>query len=95
MIKREGDRVLVEGPMTLDTVPALAADVEPHFGDGAHVLDLQGVTEVDSSAVALLLEWRRTAESRRLALRFANIPSSVENLARLYGVSDLLHAVAD
>ena len=90
MIRREGDRLFVEGPVTLDTVPALAGEIDAHLGSGAAVLDFGGVTEIDSSAVALVLEWRRQAERRSVGLRVANAPEALQNLAKLYGVFELL-----
>jgi phospholipid transport system transporter-binding protein len=89
-MRREGDRVLVEGPITLDTVPALAQAFEVHLAAGAALVDLGSVTDVDSSAVALVLEWRRQAEARKVDLRIANPPAALHNLAKLYGVLELL-----
>ena len=90
MIRRDGDRLVVEGPVTLDTVPELAAGLEAQLRPGDAVVDFGGVTEVDSSAVALVLEWRRQAEARSVSLRVANVPEALQNLARLYGVLELL-----
>jgi len=90
VIRREGDRMFVEGPMTLDTVPTLAGEIDAHLGSGAAVVDLRGATEIDSSAVALVLEWRRQAERRGVGLRVANAPGALQNLAKLYGVLELL-----
>jgi phospholipid transport system transporter-binding protein len=89
-MRREGDRVLVEGPITLDTVPALAQAFEAYLAAGAALVDLGSVTDVDSSAVALVLEWRRQAEVRKIDLRMANPPPALQNLAKLYGVLELL-----
>jgi phospholipid transport system transporter-binding protein len=91
MLRREGEVLLVDGPVTLATVPELVSAVEEHFSKGAAVVDFAGVTEIDSSAVALALEWVRKAERAGVPLRLLNIPSSMQNLARLYGVSELLH----
>ncbi len=90
MTRREGDRILVEGPVTLDTAPALAGEIEPYLASGAAVVDLGGVTDIDSSAVALVLEWRRQAERHSVTLRLANAPEALQNLAKLYGVLELL-----
>ena len=90
MIRRDGERLVVEGPVTLDTVPELAAGLEAQLRPGDAVVDFAGVTEVDSSAVALVLEWRRQAEARSVSLRVANAPEALQNLARLYGVLELL-----
>jgi ABC-type transporter Mla MlaB component len=54
------------------------------------VLDFQGVTEVDSAAVALALECLREARRREQALSLANLPESMRTLAELYDVSELL-----
>jgi phospholipid transport system transporter-binding protein len=52
--------------------------------------DLSAVTEVDSAAVALLLEWQRQAIARGDRLRLAGVPADIASLARLYGVDSLL-----
>jgi phospholipid transport system transporter-binding protein len=90
VIRREGERLIVEGPVTLDTVPDLAVEIEPHLAAGATLVDFGGVTDIDSSAVALVLEWRRRAEHHSIALRLANTPDALQNLAKLYGVLELL-----
>jgi len=53
-------------------------------------VDLSGVTEVDSAAVSLLLEWRRQALRAKRTIRFSNIPANLKSLATVYGVSELL-----
>jgi phospholipid transport system transporter-binding protein len=47
---------------------------------------------VDSSAVALLLEWRRRALAKGKQLAFVNLPANLLALAELYGVTDLIQA---
>ena len=90
MIRREGETLKLEGAVTLDTVPGLISAAEEHFRQGVDVIDFAAVTEVDSAAVALALEWVRQAESANVALRLMNLPISMQNLAKLYGVSELL-----
>ena len=51
---------------------------------------LAGVTEVDSAAVSLLLEWRRAAAKAQREIEFANLPPALTSLAELYGVLDLI-----
>jgi len=90
MLRREGEALLIEGPVTFDTVPDLVSAPGECFRQGVVVVDFAGVTEVDSAAVALALEWVRQAERASVALRLVNVPASIRNLAKLYGVSDLL-----
>ena len=93
MITQEGDRLLVEGPVTIGTVAALLAQSRVLLAPGVAVLDFKGATEVDSAAVALALECLREARRRKVALSLANVPEAMQNLAELYAVSDLLQAV--
>ncbi len=93
MIRREGDSLILEGPVTLDTVPGLVGTAEEHLRQGVRVVDFRSVTDVDSAAVALALEWLRRAESGR-GLRLANLPAAMQNLAKLYGVSELLQSAS-
>lgn len=90
MIRREGDRIELEGPVTLATVPELAAAGESLLREGAAVVDFSKVTEVDSAAVALALEWLRQAGVAGTRLQLANLPEAMRNLAGLYGVSEFL-----
>jgi phospholipid transport system transporter-binding protein len=53
-------------------------------------IDFSQLTGVDSSAVALLLEWRREAQARGKTLTFVNLPANLLSLARLYGVAELI-----
>lgn len=94
MIRRESDSLILEGAVTLNTVAALAVAVEEHFRQGARVVDFGSVTEVDSAAIALALEWLRQAGENKTALRFANLPAAMQNLAKLYGVSELLQSAS-
>ena len=94
MITQEGDRLLVQGPVTIATVSALLAQARTLLAPGVAVLDFAGVTEVDSAAVALALECLREARRRKLALSLANLPEAMQHLAELYAVSELLQADA-
>lgn len=92
MITQDGDRLLVQGPVTISTVSALLAQTRALLAQGVAVLDFKGVTEVDSAAVALALECLREARRRELALSLANLPEAMQHLAELYAVAELLQA---
>ena len=94
MIAREGDRLLLRGPVTIGTVSAHLAQLRALLGPGVAALDFAGVTEVDSAAVALALECLREARRRNLTLSLANLPEAMQHLAELYAVSELLQADA-
>ena len=53
-------------------------------------IDFARIGTVDSSAVALLLEWRRQAAAKGKTLEFVNLPPNLLALAELYGVAELI-----
>ncbi len=92
MIQREGERMRVSGPVTLATVAALLEEGRAQIADGARTVDLGGIEELDSSALAMLLAWLREAKQRERELAFENLPEGLTTIARLYGVAELLAA---
>jgi phospholipid transport system transporter-binding protein len=89
-VEGEGGRFRIRGPITMDNVEAVLQAGSARFGSGEVTIDLSGVTEVDSSAVSLLLQWVREARAAGRDLRYVNLDSNVKSLAVLYGVIDLL-----
>ena len=80
----------VSGPVTLANVAALLEEGRRHVEEGVESVDLEGVTEMDSALLALLLAWQREAKSRNRGLALANPPQALSTIARLYGVDSLL-----
>ena len=90
MIACDGGRCTVQGPVNLENAVALLAQGNELFTAPQVTLDLAAVTEVDSSALSLLLEWRREAARNGRAIRYLNLPANLRSLAELYGVNELL-----
>ena len=63
--------------------PLLAAADEP-------VIDASMLRDLDSAAVAVLLDCQRRAHARGKTLRVTGAPAKLGQLARLYGVEALL-----
>jgi phospholipid transport system transporter-binding protein len=77
------------------SVGAVADAGKQQFGNGGElVVDFGGATEVDSSALSLMFEWQREARRRNLRISFRSLPASLESLATLYGVSELIASTA-
>jgi len=94
VITQEGDRLLVQGPVhDRHRLGAVGAGAGAASRRAWRVLDFDGVTEVDSAAVALALECLREARRRKLALTLANLPDAMQHLAELYAVSELLQRI--
>ncbi|MBL8352579.1 MAG: STAS domain-containing protein [Burkholderiaceae bacterium] len=75
---------LSEARATLERLePLLAAADEP-------VIDASALHELDSAAVAVLLDCQRQAHARGRTLRVTGAPPKLSQLAELYGVAPLL-----
>lgn len=92
MIRREGDRMLIAGPATLQNITPLLEEGIVQVRSGAASADLAGVSELDSSLLAALLAWIREARRQDRELTVANLPKGLQTLAELYGVVELLPA---
>ena len=90
MIRREGGRIMLSGPVTLANVAGLLEEGRRYLGEGVQSVDFGEVTEMDSAALALCLAWLRDAKASGAAITFSNLPESLQTIARLYGVHDLL-----
>jgi phospholipid transport system transporter-binding protein len=90
MMQDRGDRIEVGGAMTLPAATALLGEGAAFLGRGDAVFDLGGVTEVDSSGLAVIFGWQREAKRLNRDIRIVNPPPSLKSLADVYGVSELL-----
>ena len=64
--------------------------VELDAAADANEIDAGALQDFDTSTVALLLEARRRAQARGAAFVIRNAPPKLQELARLYGVDELL-----
>jgi phospholipid transport system transporter-binding protein len=76
--------------ITVQNAKAALAQGKAAIKAGQTVFDLGAVKVADSSAVAVLLEWKRSARNAGLTLSYINLPASVQSLAALYGVDAFL-----
>ena len=73
-----------------EIVPAIEAALDG--GDGVLQIDASALAELDSAAIALLLQARRLAEQRGKRFELSGAPAKLTALASLYGVDSLLAA---
>ena len=90
-----GTVLKIEGALNFATMPRLIEESAAYSRQKDLpeylAIDFSSVTEVDSSAVALLLHWRREALRLDKALRYIHLPPNLVSLAELYGVDQLIH----
>ena len=89
----------ITGAISFETMPTVLEESARYAArddiPDCLTIDLSAITGVDSSAVALLLEWRRQAAERGKRLEYVNLPANLLALAELYGVADLIqHSAA-
>lgn len=90
MIHLEGARLVLDGEVTLASHGALRAASAPWLGQDNLEADWQAVSAVDSSALSLILHWRRELARHGHLLSHRGLPPALLALADLYGVLDLL-----
>jgi len=92
MIECNDGRCTLKGAVNIESALALREEGLRLFTAADVTLDLAGVTEVDSTALSLLFEWRRAALAANRRIRYVNLPENLASLARLYGVTELVAA---
>ncbi|MBQ0958102.1 STAS domain-containing protein [Ideonella sp. 4Y11] len=85
MLALPAQLTLREARQTLATLSGELASAQ-----GEAVVDASPLTQIDSSALAVLLELKRQAASRGLRFEVRGAPARLQDLARLYGVQALL-----
>lgn len=91
LVKSEERTFFLDGDVALSTVSSLLEQSrELWTGGGDQIIDMSRVRRIDSSSLALMLEWTRAARAGGGSVRFRNIPDQVLAIARLCGVETLL-----
>lgn len=86
-----GGRYTLVGGLDLESAASVLASGEAEFAAHPQVeIDLSGVTGADSSALAVLIEWTRSARRDGRNIAFTGMPARLGEIARISGVYDLL-----
>lgn len=82
----------IDGELTLDTVADVYRQADQTASRGQYMtsLDLGGVTRVDSSGLALLLEWQALANRAGRRITIHDAPGDLLSLASLCEAGELL-----
>lgn len=82
--------VRVQGALTFESVPALAAQPAGWLARGGQTaVDLSGVSRADSAGMALVLEWVAQARAAGGSLRLHDAPEQMLAIARASGLASL------
>ncbi len=79
--------------LTLRDARSALASLGPAIAEAAEstiVIDAGALAQIDSASLAVLLQCRRLAEGRQRGFEVRNAPPKLVDLAKLYGVAELL-----
>lgn len=81
----------IQGDLSFETTPGLYTSAREAMTQSVPVsIDLTAVERVDSSGVALMLDWIRVVRAQGGTLSFNNVPEHMISIAELCGVGHLL-----
>lgn len=83
-----------DGTLTMDTAAGVMASADALALPDCGRVDFGGLTQGDSSALAVILALRRRALTEKRALRVENLPAALLSLAVAYGVEDVMRGTA-
>ena len=88
MISTVGSDIRLTGKLTTESM-ARAFSNTPEFTQPLYQVNLQGLDEIDSSGLALLVYWQARAKASASTLTFTHAPKKLLDIAKLGGLSML------
>ena len=90
----EGERWRYAGALVMDNAAHVLAATQALPLPSSGRVDFAGLTQADSSALALIMALRRRAANEGRALQVDNLPAGLTSLALAYGVDELAGGAA-
>lgn len=89
MIRQEGERIFLDGAVTMNTVPTLLRQATLSWDSSQRHVSFARTTDIDSAALALMLHWSREAQAKGGRVIYEDIPANLTTLMALYGLDFL------
>ncbi len=90
-ILQDSHKWFVSGAILVDNANTILLESESlNFNQQSHQVDFSNVTEVDTSAISLMMEWQRRALKENSKVTFTNLPVNLSSLTELYGVAGFI-----
>ncbi len=84
------NRWLVSGEILVDNANAVLTESGALEMRDALEINFSSVTNTDTSAISLIMEWQRRASAANHKITFSNLPEGLGSLATLYGVAEFI-----
>jgi len=79
-----------QGPLTMASAGKAFRDITKVSSENTVMIDLSGVENIDSSAVALLVTTLHAARLKGQTVRLQPIPRHIMHVAEIYGLGEAL-----
>lgn len=89
-ITQTNNRWELTGDVVINTVSEILKASQAFTIADNTTVDFAGVEDIDTTAVSLILEWKRRAAREAQSLVFVNLPSNLSSLVQLYDVAELI-----
>jgi phospholipid transport system transporter-binding protein len=90
-ITQAGSGWNLSGEVVINTASALLeASKLLMLGPNTNI-DFSGVTNIDTSTISLIFEWKRRAQKENQSIKFVNLPANLNSLTQLYGVNEMIN----
>jgi len=80
----------ISGDVLMDNANLILNQSDAFKMAGEIEVDFTDVSNVDTAALSLMLEWQRRAVAAKCKMKFANLPVNLSSLANLYGIEDFI-----
>ena len=90
-VSQSDNHWIVSGDVVIATVGSLLAASKTLAFNAETTIDFAQVTDIDTSTLSLILEWKRRAQRESQHIVLANLPDNLKSLSQLYGVDDFIN----
>lgn len=80
----------VSGDVRVDSAQVIFSESATFVMGEVVEVDFSDVTDVDTAALSLMMEWQRRALTSRTKITFSHVPANLISLAALYGVTEFI-----
>lgn len=89
-ITQQANKWRIAGNVLMDDAKTILSQSAEFEMVGNIEIDFSAVTDVDTVALSLIMEWQRRASAANSQVTFTNLPMNLTSLADLYGVTDFI-----